>query len=131
MEEILSALNEIMDSISMLDAKVEEVKNELSSISEEVGSLSRTLEDTKECNENSLSDVTCKLDELVDTIDSLRGVGPDDTITDLCNKVNVIIRGAGYTDDTLGIGSKLVDGQGRTLVVTKYDADGIEVEYAE
>lgn len=57
--------------------------------------------------------------------------GSDDTFTDVCDKRSVLIRNAGYEDTTLHLGSELVDGNGRMLIVTKYDSDGIKVKYVD
>lgn len=80
---------------------------------------------------STIDELSAQVDELVTTVEDMQGPGPDDTFTDVCNKLHVLIQGAGYEDTTLHLGSELVDGNGRKLIITKYDSDGIMVEYVD
>ena len=127
MDEIMKMLDEIKENLKDIDEKIDAVNDRLDEMSNEIAELSKA----EEAGQETFEELNGEIQELADRIESLCGPGPDDSITDICNKLSVIIRGAGYEDDTLGLGCKLVDDEGRELIITKYDSEGIEVEYVD
>lgn len=129
MEEILNILAEIKNAVSEMAEKLDALSERVDELSEDINGIKDELREGEDAE-----DLGAKIGELSDEIEMLRGVGPDDSISDICNKLSVIIRGAGYEDDTLGLGKTLIVGDGpaaKAVVVTKYDADGIEIEYLD
>ena len=132
MDEIKALLLELKSELQRVDEKIVEMQSQIEDVSSELAELSEKVSANEATdNRDALEDLSAHVDELQLAIEGMQGPGPDDTFTDVCNKLSVLIRWAGYEDTTLHLGSKLLDGNGRELIVTKYDITGMEVEYAD
>ena len=132
MENIIEMLMEIKAGMDEMSAKIEEIESKLDSLSDDVSSLMGVADEPHCTDDITLEDLSSMIEDLSNEIEALRGCGPDDSITDISNKLSVIIKGAGYEDTTLGFGSKVIVGDGddaKEAIITKYDGDGVELEY--
>lgn len=81
MDELLEVMREIRDLLYGIDAKLDLVKNEISSLKD----------DSSEEYKYTISDVCGKLEMIYDELDSIKGDNPEASLSDIGDKMELAL----------------------------------------